>query len=247
MRNTDRIPKVVPRWLLSKEFYDELSKTYDKVSMRRRRYIAKVNEIVGFSLNQAKPNILVDVGCGDGRRIEEILKMCDSVENLICIEPSERMRRLAVDNLKNIDIFHTFLGVNLEEIDRKLGADACVALWNVLGHCDDLDRSIAYVNWHLREGGRFIFDVNNQMNIKQYGISAVLGYIVRSFLKQERSDKYKIRCNDSSCYVRIYSPRKVLRSLNKAGFKVERIHFIDYESGKPATALTGQLVVEAVK
>ena len=125
--------------------------------------------------------------------------------------------------------------------------NSAVALWNVLGHVDDLVHFLAILNSLLVKGGKFIFDINNRQNIVHYG--------VENFLKNENrvnnGEKflsYELIVSGEKTRVKILSLDEITTSLQASGFEVSELTFVNYDTGQIVnTKYEGQIFIVATK
>ena len=108
-------------------FYDSIANNYKNISSNKQKYISSVDKLVIKHLKN-KNNIL-DVGSGDGIRLERIKRKLKN-KSFVAIEPSKEMC-LFKKNSK-IKIYNLDLN-NLHKL-KYSDFDGITCLWNVFGH-----------------------------------------------------------------------------------------------------------------
>ncbi|CAN2169561.1 hypothetical protein MCEMRE185_00024 [Candidatus Nanopelagicaceae bacterium] len=126
--------------------------------------------------------------------------------------------------------------------------DVVLLQWNVLGHLLDVASAFEIISTISRTGSYLIFDLNNPFNVNQYGLKNV----TRNFLSFARNGQknelsFQIMHNDSSTETKFFRLKYITKLLQSNGFRVEKLNYFDYNSGKPTNFLRGQTFIEAVK
>jgi hypothetical protein len=100
----------------------------------------------------------------------------------------------------------------------------------------------------LAPRGYLIFDVNNPLNIRNYGIKSVISNWIFFYLYPRQKRKEYHWSLDGIRTSVCFSPTKYYTEILKSiGFKDIKVTFLDYNSGAPAFFATGQAVIEAFK
>lgn len=233
----------------SVQFYDHLSKQYETVKEERSKYLAMINNLAIQAIDPTKDEsgdgLILDIGCGDGKRGLEIAKAAGC--GLLAIDSSPSMVELALKNgvrAENIDI---------QDLDVEHEYSSVLMLWNVLGHVDGSQRIDALQKVHdaLSQNGSLILDVNNMLNGAQYGREnadrnalAIASNIPNSgdFVTQRTVGEVTISTN-----THIFHKQEVIDLLEKVGFEIDQITFIDYSDGSVTDENNGQIFIVARK
>ena len=235
--------------LSSREYYDALAQNYDQELKGRSSYIEAVNESVIQWIAARRATTLVDVGCGNAQRLQDILSktgvMCTGIDespNMV-----ERARGLGIDAYV-MDI----ADVQVDKLPRAT-FDLVIALWNVLGHIPGEERrrrALLNMRSLLSSGGVVLLDVNNRYNAAQYGWWRVINNLGRDFLFGEKSGNFVIRRTVARRMIattcRVLCLREMLFMCREAGLRPIEVRFINYDTGLPASnQWSGQLLVVA--
>jgi hypothetical protein len=133
--------------------------------------------------------------------------------------------------------------------------DAALILWNVLGHIvTPGERSQALLNVRrcLRINGLLFLDCNNRENRRAYGS----GIAWRNWLfglLNESGDRWNFplpakKVADAVSYVHIFSVGELKRLAAETGFAIDRLLFVDYETGQPVKSrFQGQIFLQMRK
>jgi SAM-dependent methyltransferase len=225
----------------SESFYNDLSQSYSSVSKTRTNYLTSVDKIISSKLTHLKNEKLLDLGSGDGLRIQKIISGFE-IEITAVENSSEMCNQLrtnkAIAHVCESDIVR----FNVE----PSAYNYVTALWNVFGHVEEIDAAFKKAYESLARGGIFIFDVNNPLNIGEYGIYSVIKNFF-SFVFGVSEKKFKLVKGESETWV-YFRPywyyRKILKN---AGFNDLSFLYLNYETGKMTTSINGQILITCVK
>ena len=236
---------------MSTTFYDSLAPHFREYADRRRAYLDAVDELVAEGI---RGRTLLDVGSGDGVRIQRIARRT-GIEQLTLCEPSAEMRRLS-SRAEWLPCSRV-LDMRAEDLDALEGSFANVTcLWNVLGHVEsrnDRIRSLQSMARLLARGGTLQFDVNNRYNIRAYGWRLVARNRLDDWLHPERSNGERpVEIAVGGTIVRgrgyLFNPREMDAMLTEAGLRVIRSVAVDYRTGQTrATRYEGQLFYQVAR
>lgn len=224
-------------------FYDAMAPNYGEVSLRRRPYLSTIDRILSRTARLSSDSVILDVGCGDGRRLKEFTREINPA--LFTIEGSLEMRRRAAQALPKA----THLGSSLEA--TKLPRDTfshVFALWNVLGHVNNIRQALEQIFESLRPGGLFAFDVHSALNIKQYGLHRALSnFLYFRILKQEERT-FVVEISSSRGWVTFYNPLCLRKTLIAIGYKNVNWNFVNYNTGREEKDFwSGQILIQGTK
>jgi predicted TPR repeat methyltransferase len=210
---------------------------------RRSRYLGAVDKEVRKHLLDARAKTLLDIGTGDGLRISKIVEGVPL--RLEGLEASLGMYQQLVNNPRFEKIYH------LDVLDFQVNSekyDVATALWNVFGHIVNARMALQSILNLLNNGGCLMFDVNNLLNVRQYGIQRTIrnwGWEKLNFRKGYLRHNLHVAGVSTSVYFR--SPQKYKKMLTKAGFCDIEIVFFDYNSGNIANKYSGQCFIKAYR
>ena len=232
----------------SNETYDAFAPYYRKYSQKKADYIKAIDALILGNLPRNIESVL-DIGCGDGIRLEALLKKA-GFSQVWGIDSSSEMVSLARSNT-NARIVQADIGNSDIEALLPIKFDAIFCLWNVLGHIDgDAARNRAILNMSkvLDEGGQIYIDVSNRHNIKHYGWKTVLKNVLADYLHPDRDNgtlSYEIRVTaDKSirAHSHFFNPSELLPLFANAGLSLVKTAYIDYATGKKAGAWSGNVL-----
>jgi SAM-dependent methyltransferase len=212
--------------------YNAIAPVYGEYSKGREAYLQAVEGLVIGELRAGMR--LLDVGAGDGRRLEKI-RNAVGIADFVAVEPSPGMARICRERT-GAPVHEAFA----EDLDRlDLGSfDAITALWNVFGHISAGARPKALRNLaaKLRPGGRILLDVNNRHNAAAYGRFAVLKRVLIDALAFDprRGDavyEWKIGGQAFRSSGHLFTPGEIEDLIGGAGLKVRRRIAVDYATG----------------
>jgi SAM-dependent methyltransferase len=194
---------------------------------------------------------LLDVGAGDGRRLQKIREAI-GLKEFVAVEPSEGMA--AICRERTGAQVHQVFAENLDKLD--IGSfDAITALWNVFGHISSQARLPAMRNLaaRLKPGGRIMLDVNNRHNASAYGGFTVFKRVVvdRLAFRESRGDAvydWKIGEQVFRSSGHLFAPREIENLIKAAGLSIRERLSLDYATGAASRSpYRGQLFYELAR
>lgn len=225
----------------SESFYDALAQSYPTISGTRASYLSSIESIISAHIVNYNNEKLLDLGSGDGLRIQKILR--ETQVEITAVESSAEMCRLlrnnsSISRVLESDITHF-------EVEPSI-FNYVTALWNVFGHVEDIDTAINKAYESLADGGVFIFDINNPLNIGEYGSYSVIRNFL-SFIFHGNEKTFRLITGGTETRV-YFRPHWYYRKLLKRiGFRNISFVFVNYKTGKKATLFSGQLLVKCDK
>ena len=225
----------------SESFYNDLSKSYASVSENRANYLVSVEKIVSSKLSRFKKEQLLDIGSGDGMRIRRIVSGTEI--EITAIENSSEMCNLLRTNTAIARVYET----DIVKFDVQPSSyNYVTALWNVFGHVEEIELGIKKAYESLAAGGTFIFDVNNPLNIGEYGIYSVTKNFL-SFITGVTEKRFRLIKGRGETWVYFRSNWRYRKILQNAGFNSLSFLYLNYETGKKTTPFNGQILIICVK
>ena len=221
--------------------FNLLASKYDYYSLKRKKYIDKINEIVCDKISQfSNPNV-IDIGCGTGSRAEKIKEITNC--NMTCCDISEKMLEIAsrkkIDKVFQADI----LEVSDKVEDNKY--DVVLCLFNVFGYlsCDeDRSKAMRELASILDNKGMLIIDVMNlfhtgeglsfKKNICQIACEMLISAFSNDKKVGDIEFNVEVEHKFIAGWVHGFSDRKMKQLFKKAGLKVIEKRIIGYDSGE---------------
>lgn len=239
------MPKIKPT---SSQIYNALAPYYKHYSENKSRYLRVIDELVLTNLPQHTRRIL-DVGCGDGIRGNQLFKRSGAAE-LWMMDSSEKMYKKALafqeehEKILKLDI--------LEKVADDIPSDyfdAVWCLWNVLGHITNYaDRvtAIRAVKRMLRSGGRLLLDVSNRYNVSYYGPKIVGGNMWNDFVRPNPDNgtvEYTIHVDgaDIDSYCHFFNPNEIPHICEEVGLNTLLSVYVDYSTGQVTDRWRGHI------
>ena len=212
--------------------YNAIAPVYGEYSKNRQAYLDAVDNLVIGRLRAEMR--LLDVGAGDGRRLEKI-RSTVGLSDFVAVEPSPGMAQICHE--RTGAKVHQVFAEKLGELD--IGSfDAITALWNVFGHISSEGRPPAMANLaaKLRPGGHIMLDVNNRHNAIAYGSLKVLGRVIvdRVAFEEGRGDaSYEWKIGDQSFKAsgHLFTPDEIETLIKGAGLKIRERLSVNYATG----------------
>lgn len=240
------------RIISSSEYYDQLSADFRQISQSRAAYLAGIDRLIAESL---RPGLsLLDVGGADGIRSRQLARAAGiSGVTLLDSSPAMLLRAESQDFQQVIEG-----DITSEATMAQLGEaqfDAAMILWNVLGHIPTPEgrlRALANIHRTLRPNGLLFLDCNNRENRRAYGRSAARRNWLLGLLT-EGGEQWNFplparNVADAVSYVHIFSLRELKRLAAAAGFGIDRLLFVDYDTGQPVKSrFEGQIFLQLRK
>ena len=219
----------------SKKYYDELSSNYENILERRESYLISIENYIRRYIQKIPQSSILDIGTGDGRRLDRMTANLNI--NLSAVEPSKKMFEILLS--KNID--GKFMNCTIEEYPLNGSRiDVVTALWNVLGHADNINVFLSKCHSLLKSDGVLFFDVNNVLNYNQYGFYNFVKNLTYIYLFGKKKFTFKLNDIKSGGCVSMYKQNFIVATLKDIGFKsVDRIYF-DYNTGSICNKFNGQ-------
>lgn len=214
------------------EAYNAIAPIYGEYSKGRQAYLDAVDGLVMGRLTAGMR--LLDVGAGDGRRLEKI-RSTVGLKHFVAVEPSPGMARICRE--RTGAPVHEVFAEKLDGVDMG-SFDAVTALWNVFGHISPPGRLPALRNLagKLNPGGMVMLDVNNRHNAAAYGWLKVSGRVVVDALafREDRGDaayEWKIGGQSFKSSGHLFTPGEIEGLFARAGLKVRERLSLDYATG----------------
>lgn len=134
-----------------------------------------------------------------------------------------------------VEVFHEDVADLSSEVagqhTGRFGTVLC--LWNVLGHIvqlEDRERAVKNISKLLCDGGLLFIDVNNRLNVSQYGVFRVLKNLASVLLRQ-KGGLFSLPVHDSVSHVYLSNKWELSDLLNQNGFVVEEMLYVHYQKG----------------
>jgi SAM-dependent methyltransferase len=200
-----------------------------------------VERIISAKLPHSKNEKLLDLGSGDGLRIQKIISGFEI--EVTAIENSSEMCNLLRTNTAITRVCES----DIVKFDVEPSAyNYVTALWNVFGHVEEIEIAIKHAYESLVAGGTFIFDVNNPLNIGEYGVYPVTKNFL-SFVFGANERRFKLIKGTGETWVYFRSNWHYRKILQNAGFKDLSFLHLNYQTGNRTISCNGQTLIFCVK
>jgi 2-polyprenyl-3-methyl-5-hydroxy-6-metoxy-1,4-benzoquinol methylase len=216
--------------LSSEAFYAKNYDYYEEARSGKSSYMGAVDFFVTDNFERGP---ILDIGCGDGFRALGLF--CDRQADIVgmdnCIEMCEMASRNGITTVLHEDI--AALSDNtMSRFHGRFGTILC--LWNVLGHIlhvEERERAMRNMVELLSDGGMLFVDVNNRLNVDQYGLFRSLRNLVAGIFQKEKG-VFTLPINDSVTRVYLSSKKEFVDLLSGSGLHMERLVCVNYRNGK---------------
>lgn len=225
--------------------YDALAPHYSEISRSRKPYLAAIERLIVEGAPD-RPEAMLDVGAGDGRRATRIAQAVGA-RSLVLVEPSAAMAS-ACRELRPAAVW----GATAQELPvRRAGFDVVTCLWNVLGHVPSAEQRVEglrRMRASLSDRGRLFVDVNHRYNARAYGRLATLGRGLRDLLAPSPRNgdvvvRFHVDGREIRCAGHVFTAREMERLFAAAGLSILRRHVVDYATGElRRLPVSGQLL-----
>ena len=223
----------------SKNFYNLTSNTYQNTSFERDQYLSTIDQFVRKELITLKELFLLDIGAGNGIRTKKLLSGLE-YKKLMLIEESSVFADELLNKFNKNEVF------NGSVEDYKASGEiynSAICLWNVISHVQDPLDFLNSINKSLDQNGVFIFDFNNRLNIKEYGLYNVVRNWLRSFINKD-AGRFSLKKDGIETSVYIFQLAEIKKLLYQTGFVIEKTFFVNYGTGFiEKTQFSGQILL----
>lgn len=226
------------------KLYDFIAEDYEDYSNRRSEYLESIEQIVTSYL--IPKTRLLDVGSGDGRRLEKIMRAC-KISDVVAIEPSSKMANICKKRLKIRTLVESAENINSLNIGKF---NAVTLLWNVIGHIPTEKgrlKALKGIVSKLKPDGIVLLDVNNRHNAPSYGFWRVMYRRFIDFLNfdAKRGDAHftwRVNGRKIPGYGHLFTPEEIEALIYSCRLQIKYCCTVNYENGRTSHNKTmGQL------
>lgn len=230
--------------------YNLIAPFYSELVTDKNLYLDGVDAFLVSSLLGHEVGNYLDIGCGDGVRTTNLHKKlsCGSTEG---VDLSIRM----IDKARAS--YHGLHGVSFYQINgiKDISGeprDLVTMLWNVIGHVPEESRLqfLKDIRRKIKKDGLLFLDVNNYYYYR-YGRLRVVYRVIKdkilsphSFESGDLFFRMKLGGREIECTGHIFRPLEIFNLLKKSGFSIEKVNYIDYQSGRSSSRFwSGQISI----
>ncbi len=145
--------------------YNKFADIYDKLQdIDYNSFVIYYEKI--FSLNNIKPSLVLDLGCGTGNIT---IPMAKKGYDMIGVDLSANMLDIAANKSRDAELDILLLNQDMTDFELYGTVDAAICALdgvNYLTDDGDLDKLFALIHNYLNPGGIFIFDINTEYKLK---------------------------------------------------------------------------------
>jgi len=222
--------------------YDSFAYIYDKL-MYDIDYLKWANYIEHiFKINNYKPALLLDLGCGTGNFCIEMAK---KGYDMIGIDMSVDMLNCAKQKSEEQGVDVLYLNQDMTKFELYGTVDAVVCLMDSINYIlykKDIKKMLRLVKNYLNPGGLFIFDVNTPYKFENvlkenvfYDISDDITYIWQNNYNRKTKvcefdltffvkDSENYKRYDETHYERAYNKVEIKELIKNSGLKLLNIY-----------------------
>lgn len=235
----------------SSDFYTQFAPKYSTYAAGRKPYLARINQLIAERI--VKGGQLLDVGAGDGERIEEIVRLVKHPIAVTALDDSPGMIQLLS---KKSSITAVEASIASEHLPLTQSFDTILCLWNVLGHIETSEQrlqALCNVANMLTPTGKLFLDVNNRYNVAHYGLRSVIRNATADWLRPSKSNgdfplSIELGSGRLSTSVHIFAPWEIEYLLRSAGLQIVKRTVVNYATGQVVPSIfQGQLFYQLQK
>lgn len=224
-------------------FYNKYTQQINRDSKRLERAIETVNRLVLKTVPKDL-NTLLDIGCGDGKRLKGILANLRP-KTVVPIDSSYKMVEVArATGIRAVC-------ADICEYRSPVKFDVILALWNVMGHLESRDRvvrALGNICGLLTNNGVYVLDLNNRHNLAQYKLRGVRNILRDLFLPSYKNGDFILTADNGGGVIEtpihIFSLKEIVALVEEAGLKVSTKYFYNYKDGGTVPSqYTGQMLL----
>ena len=231
--------KLLPHSSAKPSHYDKAAENYD--AFNEKRSLSK-NRVIEKILRRHKVRSVLDMTCGTGSQVFFLAKRGYDVTGS---DINSKMLKIAKAKAKKEKLDIKFLKGDMRTL--KTGTfDAVITIFNAIGHLTkaDFEKAIRNINRNLKEGGLYVFDINNlsyllkgdnitslTIDWQRTGGTAKLRDIQYSTINEkgilasytthiEQKGNRKPEITENAQTLQIYTARQLREMLHRNGFKV---------------------------
>lgn len=216
--------------LSSEEFYAKNYQFYEDAKSMKSSYMKAIDMLVADNIERGP---VLDVGCGDGLRALNIAG--DYKSDVVGMDNCAEMVEMANQNGIQTVLHEDITALSDKTRTQFQGRFATIfCLWNVLGHIirlEDRKRAMRNIVTLLADDGLLFVDVNNRLNICQYGLFRSLRNAVIGIFQKEKG-LFVLPINDSVTQVYLSSKKEFISLLKGSGLQLECLVYVNYQSGE---------------
>ena len=233
-------------------YYTEQAQDYDSTDLDnewRRKYVYAINDLLVSEFKKVKPNKVLAIASGTGRRAIKIKHLSELDYQLFGVDLSQEMCDISIKKGINA-ICSDWLTVDLADNEF----DAITMLY-AFGHVPSAKERIDFlekVHQKLKTGGAFYFDVFNINDPFEWGSLAlkVFEEYNLDYFGYEKGDVfYRLKGNSEVAFLHYFDKERLIALLKSIGFDIELVETVGYvqKSGEILQSEEGKLFIKAVK
>jgi ubiquinone/menaquinone biosynthesis C-methylase UbiE/predicted metal-dependent enzyme (double-stranded beta helix superfamily) len=234
------------------DYYTDQAMHYDVSDLDnelRLKYIESINLQLVNEFQKNKPERVLAIACGTGRRALGIKNMSGLDYELFGVDISSEMCELA--RQKGIEA-HCADWLEIDFPDRYFDAITMLYSFGHIPTAAERLRFIEKVYDKLRSGGAFYFDLFNIHDKYEWGANAlnVFDEYNLDYFGYEKGDVfYRRTMGEKIAFLHYFEEERTSAILKSIGFKVERVEHIGYmhNTGQVINDKNGKLFFKVVK
>ena len=233
-------------------YYMDQAKHYDVNDLDnewRKKYVYAINDLLIDEFKINKPNKVLAIASGTGRRAAKIKRQAGLDYQLFGVDLSKEMCELSIEKGVNA-ICADWLDVDLPDNEFDV-----ITMLYAFGHVPSARERIEFlekVHQKLKTGGAFYLDVFNINDPHEWGSLAlnVFKEYNLDYFGYERGDVfYRLKGKNEIAFLHYFDKERLIALLKSIGFDVEWVETIGYvyRSGEHLHNEEGKLFIKAVK
>lgn len=214
--------------------YDSMASHYREYAAKRSAYLESVDQYILREAPHA-PEILLDVGSGDGVRAMAIATRLKAKTTILSDSSQEMLKK--IKELKPTRIYEG-QAENLPTFDSPCGV--ILMLWNVLGHVERRAariRALSAIAKNMDQNSLLFLDVNNRHNAASYGwfnalFRCLFDWVLPNEKRGDTTFFWKLNGQSIPAKGHLFTVEELKSLIKASGLLIQEIKFVDYATGK---------------
>ncbi len=239
---------------MNSRYFSEQAQKYDFSDFNqpsRKAYINKVDQLIASDMSGIKISKHLDIAVGTGRRAIHIKKLSGLRYEIIGVEISEEMCKIA--NSRGLRTYHQDWANDDAHIGEMFDSATFLYAFGHIANRNKRLKSLKKIHSYLNEGCPIYLDLFSLTNKNEWGPFAVKAFEKNKLDKHgyERGDVfYKKRGFKELAFLHYFEMNEIEQLFKETGFEIKWIKYLGYSknSGKLVNSeKEGNFLIKAIK
>ena len=239
---------------MNSRYFSEQAQKYDFSDFNqpsRKAYINKVDQLIASDMSGIKISKHLDIAVGTGRRAIHIKKLSGLRYDIIGVEISEEMCKIA--NSRGLRTYHQDWANDDAHIGEMFDSATFLYAFGHIANRNKRLKSLKKIHSYLNEGCPIYLDLFSLTNKNEWGPFAVKAFEKNKLDKHgyERGDVfYKKRGFKELAFLHYFEMNEIEQLFKETGFEIKWIKYLGYSknSGKLVNSeKEGNFLIKAIK